>query len=64
MLVMQLGLTAEAIAIAIAFNVILEFVSTAVNVAVLQLELVELSGSLGMLDKKVLVKKTVQKTKA
>lgn len=64
MLVVQLGLPAEAIAIAIAFNVILEFVSTAVNVAVLQLELVELSGSLGMLDKKVLVKKTVQKTKA
>lgn len=64
MLVVQLGLPAEAIAIAIAFNVILEFVSTAVNVAALQLELVELAGSLGMLDRKVLAQKTVQRSKS
>lgn len=57
MLVMQLGLPSEAIAIAIAFNVILEFVTTAVNVASLQLELVELAGSLGMLDRKILAGK-------
>lgn len=50
MLTAQLGLPSEAVAIAIAFNVILEFVTTAVNVAGLQLELVELSSSFGMLN--------------
>ncbi len=54
MLMTQLGIPDEAIAIAIAFNVILEFVATAFNLACLQLELVELSGELDMLDMKVL----------
>ena len=50
MLFLQLGLPAEAIAVIIALNVILDFISTAVNITSLQLELVELSGSLNMLD--------------
>ena len=54
MLMTQLGIPDEAIAIAIAFNVILEFAATAFNLACLQLELVELSGELDMLDMKVL----------
>ena len=54
MLMTQLGLPDEAIAIAIAFNVILEFVATAFNLSCLQLELVELSGELDMLDREVL----------
>lgn len=53
-LITQLGIPSEAIAITIAFNVILEFISTAFNIAALQMELVELSGSLDMLDRKVL----------
>lgn len=49
-LFMQLGIPADAIAVAIALNVILEFVTTAVNLFCLQTELVELSGSLQVLD--------------
>ncbi len=46
----QLGIPADAVAVVIALNVILEFVTTAVNVFCLQTELVELSGSLQTLD--------------
>lgn len=53
-LFMQLGIPAEAIAVVIALNVILEFVATAVNLFCLQTELVELSGSLQTLDVKKL----------
>lgn len=45
-----LNIPAEAVAIVIALNVILEFVTTAFNLFCLQTELVELSGSLNYLD--------------
>ena len=50
----QLGIPAEAVAVVIALNVILEFVTTAVNVFCLQTELVELSGNLNYLDEEKL----------
>lgn len=49
-LFMQLGLPSEAVAVVITLNVILEFVTTAVDLFCLQSELVELSGSLQVLD--------------
>ncbi|MCI8371541.1 MAG: dicarboxylate/amino acid:cation symporter [Lachnospiraceae bacterium] len=49
-LFMQLGIPTEAIALTVALNVILEFPATAVNLFCLQAELVDSSGSLGMLD--------------
>lgn len=49
-LFMQLGIPMEAIAVVIALNVILEFATTAVDLFCLQTELVELSGSLKVLD--------------
>jgi len=52
----QLGIPADAVAVVIALNVILEFVTTAVNLFCLQTELVELSGSLNYLDKEKLRK--------
>ncbi len=58
-LFMQLGIPAEAIAVVIALNVILEFVATAVNLFCLQTELVELSGSLHTLKTDVLRSKAV-----
>lgn len=54
MLFLQLEIPSEAIAITIALNVVLEFVSTAVNLLCLQTELVELAGDLDMLDLAVL----------
>lgn len=53
-LIIRLGIPTEAISIAIALNVIIEFVVTAVNLFCLQLELTELSGELEMLDTKTL----------
>ena len=58
-LFMQLGIPAEAIAVVIALNVILEFVATAVNLFCLQTELVELSGSLQILKADVLRSKAL-----
>ena len=55
-LFLQLNIPAEAIAIVIALNVVLEFVATAVNLSCLQMELVELSASLDMLDRDKLLK--------
>lgn len=49
-LFIQLGIPSEAVAVVITLNVILEFVTTAVNLFCLQTELVELSGSLKVLD--------------
>lgn len=49
-LFMQLGIPTDAIAVVITLNVILEFATTAVNLFCLQTELVELSGSLKVLD--------------
>lgn len=49
-LFMQLGIPTDAIAVVITLNVILEFAATAVNLFCLQTELVELSGSLKVLD--------------
>ena len=49
-LFMQLNIPSEALAIAIALNVVLEFAVTGVNLLCLQTELVELSGELDMLD--------------
>lgn len=49
-LFMQLGIPSEAVAVVITLNVILEFVTTAVDLFCLQTELVELSGSLKVLD--------------
>ena len=50
----QLGLPAEAIAMFCALNVLPEFLCTAVNLASLQLELVELATELNMIDEDVL----------
>ena len=50
MMFIQLDLPADAIAVIIALNMVLEFITTTVNVACLQMELVELSGSLELLD--------------
>ena len=58
-LFMQLGIPAEAIAVVIALNVILEFVATAVNLFCLQTELVEISGSLQTLKTEVLRNKAL-----
>lgn len=49
-LFVQLKIPMEAIAVTIALNVILEFVTTAVNLFCLQTELVELAAGLDMLD--------------
>jgi len=49
-LFMQLNIPAEALAITIALNVVLEFAATGVNLLCLQTELVELAGALDMLD--------------
>ena len=46
----QLKIPMEAVAVTIALNVILEFITTAVNLFCLQAELVELSAGLDMLD--------------
>lgn len=56
-LFMQLGIPSEAVAVVITLNVILEFFTTAVNLFCLQTELVELSGSLKVLDVYCLRKK-------
>ena len=56
-LFMQLGIPSEAVAVVITLNVILEFFTTAVNLFCLQTELVELSGSLKVLDVDCLRKK-------
>ena len=53
-LICGLNLPAEAITIAVAMNVVMEFVATGVNLFCLQLDLVELAGSLKMLDEKTL----------
>jgi len=57
MLFLQLNIPAEAVAITIALNVILEFFGTAVNLFCLQAELVELAGSLDRLDVEMLRRK-------
>lgn len=49
-LMTQLGIPDDAVSIAIALNVILDFITTAANIFCLQLELTDLSGSLDMLD--------------
>lgn len=49
-LFVQLKIPMEAVAITIALNVILEFITTAVNLFCLQAELVELAAGLDMLD--------------
>lgn len=56
-LFMQLGIPSVAVAVVITLNVILEFVTTAVDLFCLQTELVELSGSLKVLDIDCLRKK-------
>lgn len=50
----QLGIPSEAITLAIAADIILDFVATASSLATLQMELVLASNQLGMLDKKIL----------
>ncbi len=56
-LFVQLGIPTEAIAVAAALSVLLDFTATAVNIFCLQGELIELGGKLDMLDKDVLRKK-------
>ena len=53
---MQLNIPAEAVAVVIALNVILEFVATATNLFCLQTEMILLSGKLNKLDLKTLRK--------
>ena len=53
-LFLQLNIPAAAIAIVVTLNVILEFVATAVNLFCLQTELIELSGSLNLLNSEIL----------
>lgn len=56
-LFMQLGISSETVAVVITLNVILEFVTTAVDLFCLQTELVELLGSLKVLDTNCLRKR-------
>ena len=49
-LLLQLEIPAQAIVVAVAINVILDFFATAVDLFCLEAELTELAGSLGMLD--------------
>ena len=53
-LIMQFAIPQEAITIAIAQNIITEFIATAANLFCLQMELIELSESFQLLDKDVL----------
>lgn len=53
-LITQLGIPEAAIPIAIAINMVLDFLATAVNLFCLQAELTELAGGLDMLDTKIL----------
>lgn len=53
-LITQLGIPEEAIPIAIAVQMVLDFLATAVNIFCLQSELTELAGGLDMLDTKIL----------
>lgn len=53
-LVLQMGIPSEAVSIAVALNVIFEFVATATNIFSIQAELIGISGSLDMLDKDIL----------
>ena len=50
----QLGFADEMVSLCITMSIITDFIATAVNLFCLQLELTELSGSLGMLDETVL----------
>lgn len=50
----QLGIPAEAIAVILAFNVLIDRITTPSNVALLQLEMVQVAGSLNLLDQEVL----------
>ena len=50
MLFIQLQIPKEAIAIMITLNLVLEFMATPVDLFCLQAEMVELAGSLDMLD--------------
>ena len=50
----QLGIPAEAIAVVIAFDARIDRLTTPTNIALLQLELVQVAGSLDMLDTAVL----------
>ena len=52
----QLGIPEEAIGFALAVNVLFDFILTAVNIYCLQMELIELSGSMQMLDEQTLRK--------
>lgn len=49
-LFVQLGLPMEAVALMVTLNVVFDFITTATNLFCLQAELVELSGSVDMLD--------------
>lgn len=53
-LICGLKIPAEAITIAVAMNVVMEFVATGINLFCLQMDLIELAGSMDMLDVKVL----------
>ncbi|MBR6125248.1 cation:dicarboxylase symporter family transporter, partial [Candidatus Saccharibacteria bacterium] len=53
----QLGIPEEAIGFALAINILFDFILTAVNIYCLDMELIRLSSSLKMLDKKVLREK-------
>ena len=53
----QLGIPAEAIGIVLALDTILDFPSTACDVSVWQISMIEVADSLHMLDKKTLHKK-------
>lgn len=50
----QFGIPAEAIAVILAFNVLIDRITTPSNVALLQLEMVQVAGSLNLLDQEVL----------
>ena len=52
----QLGIPEEAVGLALALNVLFDFILTAVNIYCLQMELIGLSGSLNMLDENTLRK--------
>lgn len=46
----QLGIPAEAIAVVIAFDALVDRMSTPTNISMLQMELIQVAGSLDLLD--------------
>jgi Na+/H+-dicarboxylate symporter len=53
-LFVQLGIPLEALTIAVALDVVADFIITSTDLTYFQMELIEITDQLGMLDKKML----------